>query len=118
MEIFMRNLSYSATKEDVIVGIAKILHHGDYRELWGSFPVNLEVHIHVKNKRPGAAHKGTGTFTVAVESVARRFLQEYGGQLPLKPFYCGGRVILFQQSRNRPAMVILHQLEHTPYVDP
>jgi hypothetical protein len=36
MEVFMYGLSYSTTKEEVIVKIAQILHREDYLELWGS----------------------------------------------------------------------------------
>ena len=114
----MRDLSPSATKEDVTIELAKILHHHDYLELWGSIPVDLEVQLHQKNKEPGAHHSGTGRFTVAVESVARRFLQDYGGVCSLKAVQFSQRTVIFQPSINKPAKGIIAKFGGNPYVDP
>ena len=73
----MRGLSYSTNKEQVIVEIAQILRCDDYLELWGPIPMNLEVQLH-RNKGSRIGHTGSGRFTVAVQSVAFRFLHEYG----------------------------------------
>ena len=114
MEVFMWGVDYSATKEDVIVEISGILHSDDYLGLWGSTPVNLEVQLH-KGRGFWAGHSGTGRFTVAVESVANRFLEEYGGDDPLKTIQCARG---FRQSKDRVNANIVELLRSTPYVDP
>ena len=112
----MWGLSSCATKAQVSVEIAHILHRGDYLGLWGSVPVNLEVQLH--KKKPGADHSGTGRFTVAVPRVAIRFLQEYGGDHPLKAIQCAQRRVFFKPSYDRPHIGIIDKLLRTPYVDP
>lgn len=113
----MRGLSYSATKEDIIIEIAKILHHDDYLGLWGSIPVNLEVQLH-KNKRSGIGHSGSGRFSVALPSVAFQFLQDYGGNRPRKIVQCAHRQVFFEPSNRAPHKNIVEKLLRTPYVDP
>ena len=113
----MRGLSYSANKDQVIVAIAEIIRGDDYLGLWGPTPVNLEVQLH-KNKRSGIGHSGAGRFTVAVQSVAFRFLQEYGGEHPLKTVRFAQRRVFFEPSNNRPRDDIVQKLRLTPYVDP
>ena len=114
----MWSLDFYATREDVITKIAEILHREEYLELWGSFPVNLNVRLNTKNKRFGANHSGSGRFTVAVESVASRFLQEYGGRWPLKTLRFSQRQVSFERSKFEPNKGIVDELERTPYVDP
>ena len=113
----MRGLSYSANKERVIVAIAEILHGDDYLGLWGATPVNLEVQLH-KNRRSVIGHSGTGRFTIAVPSVAFRFLEEYGGEPPLKVVRFAERQLFFKPSNNRPRDDIVQRLRYTPYPDP
>lgn len=117
MEVFMWGLSYSATKEDVTIEIAEVLHRDDYLGLWGSFPVNLEVQLH-RNKRGGIGHSGTGRFTVALSSVANRFLQDYGGDRPRTVIQCARRPVFFKPSSGIPHTGIIEKLRQTPYVDP
>ena len=117
MEVFMRGLSYSATKEEIIIEIAQILHREDYLELWGSIPVNLEVQLH-RNKKSGIGHSGSGRFTVALPSIAFRFLQEYGGEFPRCLFKCRQRRVYFERSNTNPRTDTVEQLLRTRYVDP
>ena len=113
----MRGLSYSATREDIIVEIANILHRDDYLGLWGSIPINLEVQLH-KNRRSGIGHSGSGRFTVALPSVAIRFLREYGGDNPPNIVQCAHRQVFFNPSNGIPRRDIVERLQRTPYVDP
>ena len=113
----MWGLSYSANKEQVIVAIADILRGDNYLELWGATPANLEVQLH-KNKRTGIGHSGTGRFTIAIPSVAFQFLQEYGGELPLKVVRFAERQVFFKPSNNRPRDEIVQMLRLTHYADP
>lgn len=117
MDVFMRGLIYSANKAQVIVEIAEILHRDDYLELWGSIPVNLEVWLH-RSRGSRGGHNGTGKITVAVPSVATRFLQEYGGDRPLKAIYFANRQVFFLPSNRPPYQNVVERLLHTPYVDP
>ena len=117
MDVFMWGLSYSATKEDITIEIAQILHSDEYLGLWGLIPVNLDVQLH-RNKKFGAGHSGTGRFTVAVESVATRFLREYGGERPLKTIQCARRQVFFKPSNSHLRRDIVEKLRRTPYVDP
>ena len=114
----MRNLHSSATRENVITNIADILHREDYLELWGSFPVNLSVRLDLNDKKVWTVHKGTGRFAIAVESVADRFLQEYGGPQPLKTLQFSQKQVSFERSKYPPKKSVLDELERTPYVDP
>ena len=109
----MWGVDYSATKEDVTVEIAQILLSDEYLGLWGSTPVNLEVQLH-KGRGFLAGHSGTGRFTVAVESVADRFLEEYGGDNPHKTIQ---RTRGFRKSKDPPRTDIVEKLRQTPYVD-
>jgi len=113
----MWGVSYSATKAQVIIEIAEILHRDDYLELWGSIPVNLEVQLH-KNKKRGGGHSGSGRFTVAVPPVGIRFLREYGGEHPLKTVHCAYRQVFFKPSDGSPRTDTVEKLLRTPYVDP
>lgn len=118
MEVFIRSLSFHATGEDVMVEIENILRGDDYLQLWESFPINLDVRLRTKNIRQGVGHKGTGTLTIAVESAARRFLEEYGGEQPLKTIHFLRRQAFFGPSRFKPKRSVLDKLERPPYVDP
>jgi len=113
----MRGLSYSTNKEQVVVEIARILHRDDYLGLWGSVPVNLEVQLHRK-RGSGIGHSGSGRFTVAVENVAIRFLQEYGGERPRKTVHFAQRQAFFAPSKGKSRNDIVDKLLRTPYVDP
>ena len=113
----MWGLSRSANKEQVIIEIARILHRDDYLKLWGSIPVNLEVQLH-KNKRSRTGHSGCGRFIVAVENVAIRFLQEYGGERPLKTVRFAQKQAFFEPSRGNPRNDIVDKLLRTPFIDP
>ena len=111
-------LSPSATKEEVKIEIAKILHGEVYLKLWESIPVNVEVYLRRKHRMFGGYHDGVGKFTVAVESVGRRFLQEYGGERPVKTIRISRLPVVFRPSNGQPSKGIIYELLRTPYVDP
>ena len=117
MEVFMRGLSYSATKEDIIIEIAKVLHSDEFLGLWGSIPVNLEVQLY-RNKRTRIGHSGSGRFTVAIPDVAILFLREYGGDNPRQYFRCVNKRVFFSPSTGTAHRNIIDKLLRTPYVDP
>ena len=117
MEVFMHGLSYSTTKEQVIVAIAQILRHDDYLGLWGPIPANLDVQLH-RNKRSRIGHSGSGRFTVAVQSVAFRFLEDHGGERPLKAVRFAQKQVFFKPSHSKPRDDVVQRLLHSHYVDP
>ena len=55
---------------------------------------------------------------MSVPRVAVRFLQEYGGDHPLKAFQCAHRRVFFKPSDGRPRTDVVEKLLRTPYVDP
>ena len=113
----MYGLSYSTTKEQVIVALAQILRHDDYLGLWGPTPANLDVQLH-RNKRSGIGHSGSGRFTVAVQSVAFRFLEDHGGERPLKAIHFARKQVFFKPSHSKPRDDVVQKLLRSHYVDP
>ena len=113
----MWGVSPYTTRAQVIVEIAQILHRDEYLELWGSTPVNLEVYLH-RSKGPGGGHKGNGRLTIAVPEVGARFLQEHGGDHPIKTVQCAQNRLFFKTSYNSPRPGLIDKLRHTLYVDP
>lgn len=60
----MRDISYTAKKNDVKGKIAKILHSPDYTQYSSSnLPLNLEVHL-FRDKRGTFANSGQGALTL------------------------------------------------------
>lgn len=113
----MWGLSHFATKEDVIMEVAKVLHRDDYRRLWGSVPANLDVRLFRRGESdPG--HNGRGTFTVAIPGPAYQFLKEYGGDRPRNVIRCRGKRVFFREGEGVPPPHIVEKLLRTPYVDP
>ena len=117
MEVFMWGVNRSATKEDVTMEIAKVLHSDEYLRLWGSIPVNLEVRL-FRSKESDTGHKGSGTFAVAIPGLAYRFLKDYGGDQPRNVIRCRGKRIFFKEGENAPPPHIVDRLLRTPYVNP
>ena len=111
----MWDLFHSTNKEQVAAKISEILRGSDYFALWGAVPVSLQVQLHGEDKESGTGHGGTGTFTVAVPGVASRFLQEYGGERPLKIVRFAERQVFFKPSEDKPRDDIVQKLRSDPY---
>ena len=112
----MENIKFSAETEDVTTKIAEVLQGEEYLELWRPFPVNLRVTLD-EDYRRSRSNEGTGTLTIAVQSVANQFLEKHGGKRGKGLKICG-RKVFFRESRREVEQNILDKLKRTPYVDP
>ena len=105
----MDGLSDPTTEEQIIVTIVQILRHDDYLRLWGPAPVNLDVQFHWEER--------SGKFTVAVPIVAFRFLEDYGGERPLKSIRFAQEQVFFEPSDFKPHNDVVQRLLRSHYVD-
>lgn len=118
MELFMRNISFSATSNEVISHIADVLHSPSYASSPSSLPLNFHVRL-FKDKRGTRTHSGSGALTLPSSEVALQFLQEYGEHSSArKTCFVGGRRIKFTQSKNPARPDILASIQNRPYIEP
>jgi hypothetical protein len=99
----MWGLSYSANKD---AGDRRDCQHSPPRRLPRAMGFGLRSTSRsnsTRTKGPGSVTAAAGRFTVAVQSVAIQFLQEYGGEHPLKTVRFAQRQVFFKPSnRVRP----------------
>ncbi|KAK0246074.1 RNA-directed RNA polymerase 2 [Armillaria nabsnona] len=115
MEFIMRNINFSSTTNDIIIGLAEILHGPNYTT-FSETPLNFHVRLH-KDKRGTKKHGGSGSLTLPTTSVGDEFLREYGERGP-KKFSVGSRQVKFCVSRRGPRSDIVDNIARTPYLDP
>ncbi|PCH33549.1 RdRP-domain-containing protein [Wolfiporia cocos MD-104 SS10] len=109
MEIFMRNISFSADEHQLKIYIANVLHSPDYTPPTEP-PPNFDVRIKPRNKT-------IGTLTFPSIELGTRFLGEFGGPQPTRMVFIGSR-IYFSYSRKNPNPGVLETIRRLPYVDP
>src|SRR5882757_2995043 len=118
MEIFMRDISYTARKNDVEAQIANILHSPEYAQYSSSnLPMNLDVRL-FPDKRGTNAHRGIGTLTLPTVEVGSKFLNDFGGFFPRKTLIVGSKTIKFRASVKPPQPDVIGSITHLPYLDP
>jgi hypothetical protein len=119
MDIFMRDISYSATNHQVIGDLALILHGPRYAQ-YSQFPLNFHVRL-FKDKKGIRNHRGCGVLTLPTEEIGRQFLEEYGerptGAIPFA-YAIGSRRIKFSLSRTKVRLDVLESITRRPYMDP
>jgi RNA-dependent RNA polymerase len=102
MDVFMRNMAYSATVIDVKVALAKVLHQPP-------FPAE-RIHFYVKFFRK----KGLGCLTIPLKEFGEIFLRMYG----TTGIMVKGRAIMFQPSRHDVDQARVLFLLDNPWEDP
>ncbi|KAJ7577369.1 RNA-directed RNA polymerase 2 [Mycena floridula] len=113
MEIFMRNVDFSASRHDVTRAIAEKLHVPEFTI---SMPLNFHVRLFKSNRGTRQSHKGMGTLTLPTEDVGRRFLLAYGERG--RPLLVRNRPVRLQISNKPPTIDVLQNIQETPYLDP
>ena len=119
MELFMTNIGFSATADDIKIELAQFLHSPDYaHHVTTTTPLNLSVHIFP----PRRGYRGNnlarrGVVTVPTVAIAQQLLDELGGIAPRKRVVIGTR-ITFQKSNRPPRPNIVEEIRRTPYEDP
>ncbi|KAF9458199.1 RNA-directed RNA polymerase 2 [Collybia nuda] len=118
MEVFMYNISFSATNNEVTSRLADILHNPPYTNNASSLALNFDTRL-FKDKRGRRMHSGNGALTLPSPEIAIQFLAEYGEYSPpLKSCFAGGRRIKFIQSKNLARPDILASIQRRPYIEP
>ncbi|KAL0580309.1 hypothetical protein V5O48_001726 [Marasmius crinis-equi] len=124
MEVFMCDIAYSITKNDLVARLAQILHGPGYNNL-APLPLNFDVHMldTTGPRRHGPRnHSGKGILTLPHIEIAHQFLLEYGQQegrpLPLKTCVFGTRRVKFMRGKNTARAEILKKIRREPYIDP
>ncbi|TDL28673.1 RdRP-domain-containing protein [Rickenella mellea] len=115
MEVFIRNIPFSASDIHVKGELAKVLHSQLFGEFNQPLPLNFQVFLH----RPKQGSRGlTGILTLAFELLGVKFLIEYGGKSPQQPVRIAGRQIFFDKGRKSPRADVVDTIRRLPFVDP
>ncbi|TFK57359.1 RdRP-domain-containing protein [Heliocybe sulcata] len=117
MDIYMKSISFSATKNDVYHQIASVLHGPDYQQ-HSALPLNFHVMLFPDRRGAGHIHGGSGLLTLPSVDIGERFLSEYAGRPPLKTISVRTRRILFDKSTRRIDQQVVQRIRDSPYVEP
>jgi RNA-dependent RNA polymerase len=121
MEAFIRQVPWQADHIQVQRGIASVLHSApEYNVHNDSRPgqrLNFKVHL-LPDRKGTRKHGGVGKITFPSVEVGSRFLQDFGGQSPLRTIFVGNRQLRFEPSRDRVRKDIIEELNRLPYADP
>ena len=112
MDLFIQNIPPSATKEQVKVAIANVVHGPEYR-VYPTTPMNLEVTIFRRARNDGTK---CGVVTLPSVEVAEQFLRSHGPSSSNYVFV--GRRLTFGRSNKPPRPHIVEEVSRLPYVDP
>ncbi|KAF5377659.1 hypothetical protein D9615_005257 [Tricholomella constricta] len=117
MEVFMRDVSYSVTPNQLTAELAKIFHGPRYSG-FSTLPLNFHVFL-FRDKRGTRQHSGSGALTLPNNDVGLKFLGEYGEE-SYRRLDCvvGNRRIKFSKSRREPRLEIVETIARQPYIDP
>ncbi|PSR72409.1 hypothetical protein PHLCEN_2v11752 [Hermanssonia centrifuga] len=115
MEIFMRDLGFSATDTQLRISVAGVLHGPDYSHHRDTtLPINFAIYLH---KRRGNVRQRTGVLTLPTVAIGNQFLQEFGGPTPRRSIVLGTKVD-FRLSNKPPRPHIVEEIRRLPYDDP
>jgi RNA-dependent RNA polymerase len=122
MDIFMRNIDFSATQQDVIRVLAKELHRPEYSS--PDTPLNFHVRLFQPGRRGSwKKNSGCGLLTLPSVELGEIFLREYGDDHELQgssTVNVRTKKILFRKS-SKPLSVspgVLERIQHSSYVNP
>ncbi|RXW24759.1 hypothetical protein EST38_g1051 [Candolleomyces aberdarensis] len=116
MEIFMKGVSWNATRTEVVLSFVDHLHSPSFLGS-GTTPINFHVFL-FKDKRGFRPHSGSGVLTFATSELGSHFLSIYG---PSGKSFISvkGMPIQFTPGRNQPGRPdVLEMVKRLPYVDP
>ncbi|KAF7306444.1 RdRP-domain-containing protein [Mycena indigotica] len=109
MQLFMRNIAFAVTEDDLKLALAERLH----RPPFNTEP-RINFHIHLFRAPRSRAHKGMGLLTLPTDDVATLFLGIYGVS-GINLQHC---VMLFTPSTKPLDTALVEAVRVRPYVDP
>ncbi|KAJ7102468.1 RdRP-domain-containing protein, partial [Mycena belliarum] len=109
MQLFMRNITFSAKDEDVVVALAQKLHHPP-------FSIDTPINFHVDIFRNGRGRESSrmGILTLPTTQVGETFLYLYGGSGLLVK----NRAIFFSRNKRPVNQGLVEMVRTTPWRDP
>ncbi|KAJ3808703.1 RNA-directed RNA polymerase 2 [Lentinula aff. lateritia] len=121
MDVFMRNIDFSATQLDVIKALAKKLHRPEYSPVT---PLNFHVRLFQPGRRGSwRRNSGCGLLSLPTVEIGEKFLREFGGEDPQpreRLIVIRAKRVFFENS-TKPLSIssnILHQIRTAPFLDP
>ncbi|KAJ7748472.1 RdRP-domain-containing protein [Mycena maculata] len=108
MQIFMRNIAFTAQEDDVKIALAQRLHRPPFST---TLPINF--HVDIFRARGGTKHRGMGLLTVPTTEIGEGFLTIFGGGLDVK-----GRRMMFSRSTRAVNEGLVEMVRTTPWRDP
>jgi len=112
----MKNVAYTASRQDVELVLATHLHQPPFMDS-SARPFNFHVHLlrHQNRRQPG--HKGFGFLTLPTKEIGTLFLSLYSGGR--RAIIVHGRIINFSPSNQPHGRVeIVERITSLPYVNP
>lgn len=118
MELYMSNLDWNFTRQQITETLADILHSPLFQHL-SSIPMNFHVHLHPDKNRI-RNHRGTGALTLPNRPIGDHFMDLYGSERPRKPLVIGKKRISFSISRQTPngRPDVVERITLQRYIDP
>ncbi|KAL0945576.1 hypothetical protein HGRIS_014736 [Hohenbuehelia grisea] len=109
MQIFMRNVSFAMTEDNLKAELAKRIHQPP-------FPLEPLTNFHVGlfHKRGSRTHKGSGLLTFPTTAIGNTFLAVFGQQ----GLWIHGRRISFAANNREPNQGLIQKVASTQWEDP
>ncbi|KAI0051419.1 RdRP-domain-containing protein [Auriscalpium vulgare] len=109
MDIFMKNINFQVSVQDLHREVVNILHNHPYTPMSQTLP-NFEINLHPPRNGRAGRNRGTGILSLPSEAIGSRFLQEFGGERPAKRFAVAGRTITVFRSNKPTSRIVLERL--------
>lgn len=116
MEVFMRNVSWNVSDENLREQFASYLHAPAFHHL---HPTRMNFHVFLHpDRRKLHQHGGTGVLTLPNEDTVKLFLDMFGTESPRIPIALDRKIIKFQKSTRKQARKDVLEKIVLPYMDP
>ncbi|KAJ7608735.1 RdRP-domain-containing protein [Roridomyces roridus] len=109
MEIFIRNVTFSASENDVKEALAERLHRPPFDT---TTPLNFQVALFRAQR--SHTHRGIGLVTLATSDAGETFLGIYG----VSGVNIRGRVALFSRNKQPPNLALIDAVRNSPWRPP
>lgn len=97
MELFLANVDWNLSRQQVTEGLAKVLHGSLFAHL---SPIPMNFHVQLHPERNGIRqHRGTGALTLPSRQIGEHFMDLYGSQQSRNPLIIGRKTISVSVSR-------------------